>query len=76
MSRHYPEANYPGESRAFPLLTQEEHDLLFTLIRCASNELSTPHKDVEPGGYADLLYGLDRKLSLYRLQRRELLGAE
>ena len=76
MNRHYPEANYPGESRAFPLLTQEEHDLLYEIIRNASNELSTPHKDVEPGGYADLLYGLDRKLSLYRLQRRELLGAE
>ena len=70
-SRHYPEANYPGESRPMPLLTQEEHDLLYTLVRCASNELSTPHKDVEPGGYADLLYGLDRKLSLYRHQRRE-----
>jgi hypothetical protein len=53
------------------MLTQEEHDLLYTLVRCASNELGTPHKDVEPGGYADLLYGLDRKISLYRHQRRE-----
>lgn len=76
MSRHYPEANYPGQSHPFPMLTQEEHDLLYTLIRMASNELSTPHKDAKPGGYVDSLYGLDRKLSLYRLQRRELLGAE
>jgi hypothetical protein len=73
MTRHYPEANYPGESRVFPLLTQEEHDLLYQIVRNASNELSTPHRKVEPGGYADTLYGLDRKLSLYRLQRRELL---
>jgi len=72
-SRHYPEANYPGESRAMPLLTQYEHDLLYELVRNASNELSTPHRKVEPGGYADTLYGLDRKLSLYRMQRRELL---
>jgi hypothetical protein len=57
------------------MLTQEEHDLLYTLIRCASNELSTPHSQAVRGGYVDLLYGLDRKLSLYRLQRRELLGA-
>jgi hypothetical protein len=73
MSRHYPEANYPGESRVFPMLTQYEHDLLYELVRNASNELSTPHRKVEPGGYADTLYGLDRKLSLYRMQRRELL---
>lgn len=73
MSRHYPEANYPGESRAMPLLTQYEHDLLYELVRNASNELSTPHRKVKPGGYADTLYGLDRKLSLYRMQRRELL---
>ena len=76
MTRHYPEARYPSDSRPFPLLTQEEHDLLFTLVRNASNELSTPHREAEPGGYIDTLYGLDRKLSLYRLQRRELLGAE
>ena len=75
MSRHYPEANYPGTSHPFPMLTQAEHDLLYEIIRNASNELTTPHSQAVRGGYVDLLYGLDRKLSLYRLQRRELLGA-